>query len=69
MTNDGAMRGTAIRQLVLACLMWGVSFPVAKALEKVHAQAVPGVDSWFSAGATMFVRFSISAVIIGLMLA
>lgn len=69
MMQGETIHGKATRRLVFICLLWGVSFPVSKALAMmVHAQTVPGADSWFSAGATMFVRFGISAIVILFML-
>ncbi len=49
--------------LILACAMWGLSFPAIKALSLVQAEALPHSGSWFLSTATMTARFAIAAVL------
>ena len=58
----------AVRMLVLACAMWGVSFPAIKALSLVQSAALPDASTWFLSTATMVARFSIGAVLAMLIL-
>ena len=55
---------TAVRRLVLACAMWGLSFPAAKALIMVQSSSAPGHDSWFYSATGMVARFSVAALLV-----
>lgn len=66
--NDAALTRTATRWLIFGCVAWGLSFPTAKALAMVQAEAQPGAGTWFYTGATMLVRFSLAAVLVLLLL-
>jgi drug/metabolite transporter (DMT)-like permease len=53
-------QGRALRMLVLACMMWGLSFPALKVLALIQAETSVGVGTWFFSAATMVARFAIS---------
>ena len=53
---------TAGRMLILACAMWGLSFPVIKALSLVQSAALPGAGTWLLSAVTMVWRFALAAV-------
>lgn len=57
-----------MRVLLLGCILWGVSFPTAKALEQVQSSVLPGAGSWYLTGITMGTRFGVSAVVVLLLL-
>jgi drug/metabolite transporter (DMT)-like permease len=50
-------RSQAILMLVLANLLWGLSFPIVKALLAIHAQLIPQAGPWFSTIYTTAPRF------------
>ena len=54
----------ASRYLVVACAMWGLSFPAGKALIMVQAQLAPENDSWFYSAVGMVARFAVAAAIV-----
>ncbi|MBS1984116.1 MAG: DMT family transporter [Bdellovibrionales bacterium] len=56
----------AVWMLVLATVLWGVSFPVYKALVLEQARLLPGVSSWFLASSSLLVRFFTGALVLGL---
>jgi hypothetical protein len=49
--------------LAITTLFWALSFPLVKSLGIIQAKLIPGVNSWFNAGLTGFMRFGIAAVI------
>ena len=51
----------ATRRLTLACAMWGLSFPVGKALLMVQENNAPGLDSAFHTCVSMMLRFGLAA--------
>lgn len=57
-------RGRARAWLVFATALWGVSFPLAKALAIAQRQLVPGADSWFLAATALVFRFGLAAAIL-----
>ena len=61
--------GVAVRMLVMACVMWGLSFPAIKALGLVQSASVPGTGTWVLSTATMIARFSLGALLAALMAA
>lgn len=63
-----SLHARAVRVLLLGCVLWGLSFPTAKALEKVQSLVLPGADSWFLTGTTMAVRFGLATLGVLLML-
>lgn len=52
--------------LVLGNLLWGVSFPLIKSLVMLQERLVPGGSSWFITATTMVPRFTLGAVVLGL---
>lgn len=52
--------------LLLANLLWGLSFPLIKAITLLHARLVPEAGTWFSAVYTVAPRFLLA---VGLLLA
>ena len=57
-------RARARGWLLFAAGLWGVSFPLAKALTLAQRQLVPGADSWFLAASALVFRFGLAAVIL-----
>ncbi len=60
-------RARARGWLLFAALIWGISFPLAKALTIAQRQLVPGADSWFLAAAALVFRFGLAAVILAVL--
>jgi len=65
-TPAKTLHTTAIIMLLLTNLLWGVSFPVVKALALMHAQMVPAAGTWFSTFYTIAPRFVLAALILAL---
>src|SRR5687768_12455729 len=59
----------AVRLLATATLFWGLSFPIMKAINALQQQLLPQASSWFTTSLMVFMRFGVSAVIIGLVAA
>lgn len=57
-----SQRKVAVRMLVLACVVWGLSFPAIKTLVLVQSASVPGASTWVFSAATMVVRFALGAL-------
>jgi drug/metabolite transporter (DMT)-like permease len=53
----------------MATLFWGLSFPIMKSIGALQSQLLPDVSTWFTTSLVVFVRFAVSAVIIGLVAA
>jgi drug/metabolite transporter (DMT)-like permease len=51
------LRLRAVLMLLLANLLWGLSFPLIKAINLLHAELVPAAGTWFSAIYTVAPRF------------
>ncbi len=64
-TVTPAQHRRAIWMLLLANLLWGVSFPVIKSLALLQAQLVPGSSTWFITACTLLPRFTLGAVLLG----
>jgi drug/metabolite transporter (DMT)-like permease len=54
---------TAALLLVLACLFWGISFPVSKALTLLYLQSMPGSSSWFVVSLQGSIRFLVAGLL------
>ncbi len=52
--------------LLLGNLLWGVSFPLIKSLVLLQERLVPGGSSWFITASTMLPRFTLGAIVLGL---
>jgi drug/metabolite transporter (DMT)-like permease len=59
----------AILMLLLANLLWGLSFPVVKAMVLAHEAVLPGSSSWFITACVVAPRFLIASVVLVLFLA
>jgi drug/metabolite transporter (DMT)-like permease len=52
-----------VAMLILACALWGVSFPVIKALGLEHAERLHGASEVFLAAWLQMARFALAAVL------
>lgn len=50
--------------LILACALWGVSFPLVKALHLEQSARLPGASSLFLASWMQFARFGLAALML-----
>jgi drug/metabolite transporter (DMT)-like permease len=58
------MQRTALQRLILACFMWGLSFPTVKALSLVQQAAAPDQSSWLYSTVGLVLRFSLAAAVV-----
>lgn len=63
-----ALRQRAVQRLILACALWGLSFPAGKALLMVQDASAPGHGSWLYTAAGMVARFALAAVLVAALL-
>lgn len=56
-----ATHHTALLMLLLANLLWGLSFPLIKAIGVAHAQLLPASSSWFITAMCIAPRFLLGA--------
>ncbi len=59
--SDPAQRRTALLMLLLANLLWGLSFPLIKALGQEHARLLPESGTWFITAMCIAPRFLLAA--------
>src|SRR3954469_3064391 len=59
----------AVRLLAAATLFWGLSFPIMKSIGALQTQLLLEASTWFTTSLVVFVRFAVSAIIIGLVAA
>src|SRR4051794_10413265 len=59
--------GHAAALLVVATLLWAVSFPIIRALSLVQREHAPGISSWFVSSVLVALRFSLGGVVISLL--
>jgi len=59
-----ALRLRALFGLVATCALWGVSFPVMKALTLSLSSQAPGISTWFVAATTVTLRFGFGAALL-----
>jgi drug/metabolite transporter (DMT)-like permease len=57
-------RRTAVRMLLLCTALWGVSFPVMKALALTQQHLVPEAGSWFFTALGVLYRFGFAGLIL-----
>ncbi|MES2923920.1 MAG: hypothetical protein V4819_20370, partial [Verrucomicrobiota bacterium] len=50
--------------LILACILWAVSFPLVKALHLEQSARLPGVTSFFLASWMQVARFGLAALML-----
>ncbi len=63
-----SVHSQALLMLLLANLLWGLSFPLIKALVFAHRQAVPESSTWFITACTVAPRFIIATVVLLILL-
>jgi drug/metabolite transporter (DMT)-like permease len=61
-------RASALSMLVLVSLLWGLSFPMLKAIAAIHDQLVPGGGSWFVTAWSVAPRFIVAGAVLALVL-
>jgi len=61
-----ALRLRALLGLVGTCSLWGLSFPLMKALGLHLSARAPGISTWFVAATTVVLRFGLGAVLLAL---
>jgi drug/metabolite transporter (DMT)-like permease len=59
-----AARNRAVVALMSACLFWGLSFCLTKALSQSIELASPGISSWFVAAYLVGSRFLVAAIVL-----
>jgi drug/metabolite transporter (DMT)-like permease len=57
----------AVRILALTTVFWSLSFPLVKAITIVQGALIPGASSWFHAGLTAFVRFTVAGITVAIL--
>ncbi|HKO50552.1 MAG TPA: EamA family transporter [Polyangiaceae bacterium] len=62
--HDPALRLRALLGLIATCALWGVSFPVMKALALLLSAEAPGISTWFVAASTVVLRFGFGALLL-----
>lgn len=58
------LRVRATLWLMTATVLWGLSFPLAKALAIAQRAFLPGADSWFLASMPLVFRFGVAALVL-----
>ncbi|HEY1536375.1 MAG TPA: hypothetical protein VGF76_20285, partial [Polyangiaceae bacterium] len=68
MTDSAAVRSPstlrALLALVCTCALWGLSFPLMKALGLHLTAQAPGISTWFVAATTVVVRFGSGVLVL-----
>ncbi len=59
-----SVRARAIAMLLLANLLWGLSFPLVKATGLLQAELLPGAGPWFLAVCTVAPRFLLATLVL-----
>ena len=62
--NGGERDRFAVFALILACALWGVSFPLVKTLHLDQSARIPGVSSEFLTAWILVARFLLAALIL-----
>lgn len=62
--SAASVRARAIGMLLVANLLWGLSFPLVKATGLLHATLVPDGGSWFAAVYTVAPRFLLATLVL-----
>ncbi|MEI9952565.1 MAG: EamA family transporter [Pseudomonadota bacterium] len=63
-SENPALRLRALFGLIGTCALWGVSFPVMKALGLYLSAQAPGISTWFVAATTVVLRFGLGAILL-----
>ncbi|AOS44455.1 EamA-like transporter family protein [Lacunisphaera limnophila] len=66
MKPDSSLHRRALLGLLLANLLWGLSFPVVKAMVHTQEQLLPGSGNWFITAMTVGPRFLLATVVLAL---
>ncbi|HEY3252799.1 MAG TPA: EamA family transporter [Polyangiaceae bacterium] len=66
LVQSPAHRLRALFGLIGTCALWGVSFPVMKALGLSLSAQAPGVSTWFVAATTVVLRFGLGALLLAI---
>jgi len=61
--GDQIQHRTALLLLVLACLFWGLSFPISKTLTLLYLQSIDGASSWFAVSLQGGIRFLLAGLL------
>ncbi len=64
MTSVHSTHRSAITGLLVANVLWGLSFPVIKALVHTHEQLLPGSGNWFITAMSVGPRFLLAAAVL-----
>ena len=59
-------RTRALAWLLAATILWGLSFPLAKALVLAQQRRLPGADTWFLVALALVFRFGVAGVVVAL---
>jgi drug/metabolite transporter (DMT)-like permease len=69
MTPSGrSVHAQALLMLVLATFLWGLSFPLVKALALAHRQVLPASGTWFITADSIAPRFLLGTLVLLLLL-
>lgn len=62
--SNSAERTRASLGLFAACALWGLSFPLSKALSQAALSAAPALSTWFVAAVVLSGRFVLAALVL-----
>ncbi|MDI1320771.1 MAG: DMT family transporter [bacterium] len=65
---DRSVHTRAVLMLVLATLLWGVSFPLVKVIALAHQAVLPASSTWFITAYTVAPRFLLGSAVLLLVL-
>jgi drug/metabolite transporter (DMT)-like permease len=65
--THAAQHRQAIWMLLLANLLWSVSFPLIKSLALLHERLVPGSSTWFITASALVPRFALGTLVLGIL--
>ena len=63
-TSDGCCCNMPVFFLIIACALWGLSFPLLKVLNLEQAARLPAASSLFLASWLQFARFGLAAILL-----
>ncbi|MBK8479229.1 MAG: hypothetical protein IPL39_24005 [Opitutaceae bacterium] len=66
MPTVAARRSRAVTLLILATMVWGLSFPIIKTLGLIQRQLLPGSGTWLVTACTVAPRFLVAGVLLAL---
>lgn len=62
--SGGSNTGFAVLALIVACALWGISFPLVKALHLEQAKRIPEASSGYLSAWILVVRFLLAALLL-----